>query len=752
MIDPKQLKGLGLSFARAMQIAVRTSGMLSPEHSVAAAPIQESYNQLNAILKEQRAFTFGFVDGRVLVDTVLTQARGLNQLEDDFLKRGVAALKFEVGLTLARYKMVLAMLATPLKKIEEIGGTTPFLARHEIENVRIFPAAQGQKRTATGDTVLEMDTEAFLRAQQEPSSGAGSAATDPLAALLENAATAAIFASGGPDEILSRVMPMIDSALIAPAGEAEKAYMSVAQMLAGIRGEMVLAAFPASRHEEVKAMPPNEVAAELVQARAMQWAAQQLASVPSGGDAFIVEEQVVHALARSLHATQMAQKLAGRLAEFFQEYKFPKHVVEKVEGELNWIALPPEEKHQRLLAIERFNRADFTRLLEHVRELMRKAFAAEASELGLHYMKFLDRPPDDIAVEELARIPELIGVLAGLRTGFTQAATDKLLELLQREVFDSFRHMQMVNALVALSKSGATYEDYDIVQSIGSAMEQLIAAEPAKHMPCCGKMLTELLPPSSFERVVELYLEKRGDAAWSRGTAAMLHRAGPPAVEFLFQRLENEPTGQNRLAIIRLIARTGSVGIEVVRQRLGDDRWYVVRNACVLLGELQDPEMALHLAPVLQHADVRVQRAAATALIKTRAAGRAQLLAAALPFLRDDVLEQVLDELHFLKNPDTVADLEKFLRTDSPGRNANLTRAVQALAGIASEPAAVVLSRLVTDRGQPAPARKAALDGLLRNSTPAVRNQLAKFAESFPNDPLAEEIRRGIGRAQASAR
>ena len=506
----------------------------------------------------------------------------------------------------------------------------------------------------------------------------------------------------------------------------------------------MLAAFPESRREQLKTLPPSEVAAELVQARAMDWAAQQLAAAPSGGDAFVVEEKVVHALARCLRATQMAEKLAGRLSKFFQEYSFPTHLVEKVQTELNWIALPPEEKHQKLLAIERFQRIDFTRLMEHIRDLMRKALAVDATEVALHYLKFLDLEPDQVQVEELSRLPELIAGMGGVHTGFAQLATDKLVELLQRDVFDSFRHKQVLNALAALSKSAAEYEDYEIVQSAGSAMEQLLAHNQEAHAECCGRMLGQLLPGSAFERVVELYLEKRADSAWARRTATMIHRAGAPAVEFLFQRLEIEDAGQNRMAIIRLIARMGPVGIEVVRQRLADSRWYVVRNACVLLGDLADRDMAVHVAPVLQHADLRVQRAAAAALIKTRAAGRAQLLAAALPFLQGDVLEQALDELIFLKSADTIPDLEKFLFSDNPGRSANARRAVQAAAGIVSDRAAVLLARVVTDRSQQLQARKSALEGLLHNSTPASRAALVSFAASFPDDPLTADIRRGM--------
>jgi hypothetical protein len=251
--------------------------------------------------------------------------------------------------------------------------------------------------------------------------------------------------------------------------------------------------------------------------------------------------------------------------------------------------------------------------------------------------------------------------------------------------------------------------------------------------------------------VVELYLEKRDDSAWARRTAAIIHRAGAPAVEFLFQRLEVEDNGQNRMAIIRLIARMGPAGLDVVRQRLADSRWYVVRNACVLLGDLADPAMAVHVAPVLQHADVRVQRAAAAALIKTRATGRAQLLAAALPFLLDDVLEQALNELMFLKAPETVGDLEKFLFSDSPGRNAHITRGVQAVAEIVSDKAAEVLTRVVTERSLQLPPRKIALEALLRNGTPAARTALVNFMASFPDDALTAEIRRGIGGPSASA-
>ena len=46
------------------------------------------------------------------------------------------------------------------------------------------------------------------------------------------------------------------------------------------------------------------------------------------------------------------------------------------------------------------------------------------------------------------------------------------------------------------------------------------------------------------------------------------------------------------------------------------ERWYVVRNSCLLLGEMRDPDLIAHLAPALRHSDERVQRAALQSLQK----------------------------------------------------------------------------------------------------------------------------------------
>src|SRR5438128_11755231 len=133
----QQLKTLGLRFARALQMTVKTAGMFTVEHQSVDRPVLQSFQILNTLLKESGQFTFGFVDNQVMLNNLLTADASLRQLETEFLKRGIAAVTFEPGLTLGRYRKVISLLAAPSKAIEEAGGTLNFLDKNEIEGARI---------------------------------------------------------------------------------------------------------------------------------------------------------------------------------------------------------------------------------------------------------------------------------------------------------------------------------------------------------------------------------------------------------------------------------------------------------------------------------------------------------------------------------------------------------------------------------------------------------------------------------------
>src|SRR5262249_26169525 len=193
----------GLRYGRSLQTLVRICTVFTVDHANAIAPLQQSFEAINAMVKQTRSFTFGFVDRRGVLNHLFTHDPNLERLENEFLKRGIGAVKFEAGLSLAGYKKAIALLCTPVKTIQEMGGPRVLLDRNPVEFARILPAAKNQTRTAGGDTLLETDSESYMAAKQLGETGGHAFAMQGLESLLEFAgAEKPAEVSGAPSDIM----------------------------------------------------------------------------------------------------------------------------------------------------------------------------------------------------------------------------------------------------------------------------------------------------------------------------------------------------------------------------------------------------------------------------------------------------------------------------------------------------------------------------------------------------------------------
>jgi HEAT repeat protein len=115
----------------------------------------------------------------------------------------------------------------------------------------------------------------------------------------------------------------------------------------------------------------------------------------------------------------------------------------------------------------------------------------------------------------------------------------------------------------------------------------------------------------------------------------VLARAGDQAVRELVVLLqEAESLADRRVCFDAIVAL--DAGDDALREALADPRWYVVRNAAALLGEMGVLEADVHLAPLLEHADERLRVAGARALTRL---GTPRALAALQARLDDEVPE-----------------------------------------------------------------------------------------------------------------
>src|SRR5205823_12593882 len=126
------------------------------------------------------------VDNQIMLNNLLTSDSSLVHLQTEFLKRGIAAVTFEPGLTVARYRKVVNVLSASTKAIEDAGGTFSFLESNEVEGARILPAAKNQKKDKDGDTIIETDSEAYILSKQMAEEQGPRDYLDSIEALMES--------------------------------------------------------------------------------------------------------------------------------------------------------------------------------------------------------------------------------------------------------------------------------------------------------------------------------------------------------------------------------------------------------------------------------------------------------------------------------------------------------------------------------------------------------------------------------------
>ncbi len=816
MLDRNQLKNHGTRYARSLQLLFKTASMFAGTHSAITVPLQNSFDQLNTLVKEYRQFTVGFVDNRVLINNILTTDKTLAPLENEFLKRGIGAVTFDAGITMAAYKRAILVLSVQSKEIDAQGGISSYLLQNPLEFVRVFPASKTQQRNNSGDTILEMDSESFLMAKamneiRNPTldrvdmflqqsgletgpgggSGPGGGGYGPGGEGFGGGgigpgggfgpgggegpggpgsggpggpggggpgggpgtgtgtgnvvqAPGQVVSAGGPAGISSIVENYFSSCVMDSEDAPQRSYMELARIIQDTRPEFVLQNFSPQRREELRKLPPDQMAAEVIEDTAVKWAMERLATSPSGTDAVIVEEEVIRVLLRSLQQTQMAGRLARKLAEYVKDFQIPQSSYSRIKEELEWVVVPSSEKFKKLMAIEHYNRFEFRRLTGFLADLVKAGERAQINELATHYFVILDK--DEVPQpEELGRVPELTKVIAGLRSEFWAGASVRLCDVAVRWGDNAFLHNQVLNAILAICRTLAIYEDFELIENIGNTLERLAADNP-KHNECCNKALEGLLNIHALDRVVELYVSKRDDRNFARTAATLLRRTGKPGIAKAFTHLEDESVASVRLALLRLIGRIGPSALALARERLNDSRWYVVRNSCKLLGDLKDPELLTHIKVALKHTDERVQKAAVTAVLDSRHPDRVEVLSEALPYLHPHVMEDVFGELLFLRDPKSLPALEHLIFRESRGVKTLLT-CVQTIASIQGEESQLLLMKVTSETRFDPTIRRTALQALLKNESTFAMKDFRKFILTQSEDPIALEAHRAFAAA-----
>jgi HEAT repeats len=738
-MDKNQLKKSGLNFGRVLQRSCRLVALYTADHPAVQDTLQTAYETLNTLLKQSPQFTFGFFGRRVVLNELLTPDPSLDSLDNEFFKRNIAAVSFTLGITFREFRRGLALLVTKPEVIEQSGGINSFLRKNQIEGMRILASETRQNKS--GDAELGMDFQSFMVAQTmlEPDKLAQSI---NMQLLLQSAgvSTPANF-QGSPAEVLDLVGRATQAAYLNPEADPHTTIESLTHVLEELSPDFLISALPEERQVLLRGRPAKEVAYVLAEDVALEWARKRFFSAGDQPGKLVAEEEIIQVLGRALRTTQVAERLLQKLAELVEKGDLPASIAERVRDEMNWSSWTLEEKYSHLIALEQFPPPEFRHLTDYMREAGKEGLLEQATTVARRYLQCLDSGPLEERSEGMARLPELIRILTGLHSlDFVRHVVDRFCDQLRKEAASPEPlHQEISASLAAAAQSLALFEDFESALKIGLALESSLKYSPEQHAECCGQALHNMLSDTTVERLIELSHLKRADLKASRAVASLLRLVDTQAAEIVFRMLEEERSATGRSRLLHIARQLGDGSYRAARKRLEDERWYVVRNACNILGALNDPDLAADLDSALRHADPRVQQAALTAIVRSAVPGRGAVLANALPALPPHLQETVLDELLLLKDPTALAPLEGFLLRYPTFKTGVLEKALRALIVIPDERAVDVLNSVLLHAEAPPSLRRTAYLALKKSSYPAAQQKLSQFRLLAPNDPLLQE-------------
>jgi HEAT repeat protein len=183
---------------------------------------------------------------------------------------------------------------------------------------------------------------------------------------------------------------------------------------------------------------------------------------------------------------------------------------------------------------------------------------------------------------------------------------------------------------------------------------------------------------------------------------------------------------------------------------LSDDRWYVVRNAASLLGELGCVEADRRLAELMAHRESRVRQAVAVALGKLGTSRTVLALLQALNDASPDVRLQASLAIASARNSRTVPwIIEALDHEQDPDVQAAL---LSALGAAPTEDGVARLVRAAEAGGmlvrKPAALRLRAIEALSEAGTPSARHALQGLLSDRDRE-IRAAVERAVGRMSA---
>lgn len=278
---------------------------------------------------------------------------------------------------------------------------------------------------------------------------------------------------------------------------------------------------------------------------------------------------------------------------------------------------------------------------------------------------------------------------------------EKLLKTLDVETDDQ-RFRNLLQELIPLLRLNLIVENRDLVLRAmmllcrNATSQKYSGVRRAHALNALGQLATDELT----DYLVGALLDRQCGEAARKALINILAFLSEKVIRRLMFLLAEEASAPNRKVLADVLVRTGSAAVPVLQEHLFDDRWYVVRNAVSILGEIRNQDSLPHLTPLLEHKDIRVRRETVRALTKIGGQRAVNILLQAAESDNQELSRQALLSLGAIRAASAIPTLLKLVEQSELSRGAVDIKkdAIRALGEIRSKEAVPPLLKILGRR------------------------------------------------------
>jgi HEAT repeat protein len=426
-----------------------------------------------------------------------------------------------------------------------------------------------------------------------------------------------------------------------------------------------------------------------------------------------------------------------------------------------WKELPHHTKVQFLLQSRNLWNVSFDKIEEVIRDLLGAGEPKTAVTVIRRYFSGLlvyDRKSRSSVVRNGFRFYRLVGEDARL-TPLRRNIADLLLEHLKNEESADL-YEELCRTLASIVRLEFDQDNYRVVLYLHQAARGLVQSGRLGGEPRAAILERELRrveEPRVLERLLEAFVE--GDSEAEEVVPRVFGLLGPEAHQFLITALASETSRRQRARLVTLLRQVGVTLVEPLRLALNDERWYLVRNALFLLGDLGGPEHVEDAERCLVHPDARVRREVCRALPKLAGKETEPLLVRALNDPDETVVAAAVDALGGLASErgisymlDLVAHRGVFADAGDALRKTAIEVLGRLRVGAATELLEDILLRsTLLSRSDSPRIRAAAVQALASIRTPEALDLLERVASGDTSRRLRNAAHSALQRARRAA-